>query len=188
MCVCVCVCVCVLGGRWARLLLRLEGGAKVIQGTTPQRSFQMPTEGPDLPAFGQGGVAGSNHAYAVPGATGLCLGNAWQLINGSRQCSNWKLKLPFSRDFPWRSLLEDVTAAHDPPLPGSRHLSHWLPQLPNQGDAHWLQTGLESCSAVLLRVTLGTASASQSLSEPICPVGIWAPQKAQGRAGHRIST
>lgn len=145
-----CACVCV-GGCWARLLLKLEGGAKVVQGTPPQGSFQMPKEGPGLPAFRQGDVAGSNHAYAVPGATGLRLGNAWQLINGSRQCSNWKLKLPFSRDFPWKSLLKDVTAAHDPPLPGSRRLSHWL------------QTGLESCSAVFLPCDPGHGL---SLSKP----------------------
>ena len=83
-CVCVCVCVCVLGGCcWARLMLKLKGGAKAVLATHPQGSFQMPREGPGLPAFRQDGVAGSNHAYAVPGATGLCLGNVWHLIHGS---------------------------------------------------------------------------------------------------------
>lgn len=77
-----CVCVC-SGVLLARLPLKLNGGAKAILGTLPQGNFQMPREGPGLPAFRQDGVAGSNHAYAVPGASGLCLGNAWHLINGS---------------------------------------------------------------------------------------------------------
>lgn len=48
-CVSACVCVCVC--RWARLLLKLKGEARVLRGAPPQGSFQMPREGPGLSAL-----------------------------------------------------------------------------------------------------------------------------------------
>lgn len=77
------VCVCVFGGVVGQAAVETERRSQGRPGYPSPGEFSDAQGGACLPAFRQDGVAGSNHAYAVPGATVLCLGNAWHLINGS---------------------------------------------------------------------------------------------------------
>lgn len=53
---------------------KLQGEARVPQGTPPPRDFWAPRERPGLSAFRQDGVAGSNSVMWTPGKSGY----AWE--------------------------------------------------------------------------------------------------------------
>lgn len=159
---------------------KLQGEARVLQGAPSPRDFQVPRERSGLSAFRQDGAAGSN-CYVNPGETGLCLGSAWHLINGSHQCSNWKSKFLFPQapGITGWSLLVAVTPAHYTRPHGSGHPSRCFSRLPEWGTAHGLQTWFEPHSCCMTR---GKCLSHSESHVPICTTGILMPAEDLGQS------
>lgn len=123
--------------------------------------------------------------YVDPGEIGLCLGNAWHLINGSHRCSDWKSKFLFSRApgiAGWSPPVA-VTAAHCTCPRGSGHPSHCFSRHPNGAMPTGFRPGLRHVPAV--RLWSSPLATQTEPHVPICATGMLMPAEGSGGAGNR---